>query len=245
MGANRLRNHLAPKIGVIRLLEEFHQHLGVEEVNPHGAEVGHLGVVAAYEAFQHLGVFGLLHEVRDAPFGVPFEYPEAGGLRHRDGLDGHGDVGPFLPVIAGHLGVIHAVEMVSGQDEDVGRAGMGNLAQLLADCVRRALVPLRADVGLFGGQNLHPAGMEGVEAVSAGDVAVQRDRVELGQDGDAVDAGVDAVAQGDVNQAVLAGNRHGGLGALLGERKQAFADPPAENDAQDLVNVRHRKLLLV
>ena len=64
---------------------------------------------------------------------------------------------------------------------------------------------------LFGGPNLHPAGVEGVKIIGAGDMAVQGDRIELGQHGNMMDAGIDAVADGDIDQAVFASDRDGWL----------------------------------
>ena len=70
-------------------------------------------------------------------------------------------------------------------------------------------------------------------------MAVQRDRIELGQHGNIVDAGVDAVADGDIDQAVFAGDRDGRLGPVAGERVQARAAPTAHDDAEDIVECLH------
>src|SRR5512135_1873768 len=115
--------------------------------------------------------------------------------------------------------------MVSSQDEHVGRAGGTDLKQLLAHRVGRPLVPVGSVHGLLGGPNLNPAGMEGVKLVSLGNMAVEGDRIELGEHGDAVNAGVDAVGNGDIDQAVLTGHGHSWLGALLGKRIEAAAAP--------------------
>lgn len=50
---------------------------------------------------------------------------------------------------------------------------------------------------------------------------MQGDRIELGEHVDAGDAGVDAIAYGDVNQPVFARDGDGGLGAVAGERVEA------------------------
>ena len=55
---------------------------------------------------------------------------------------------------------------------------------------------------------------EDVEAVGLRDVAVQALAVELGEDEDPVDAGVQAVADRDVDQPELAADRHRRLGPV-------------------------------
>lgn len=65
------------------------------------------------------------------------------------------------------------------------------------------------------------------------EVPVQRRRVELRERVDLGDVAVDTVADGDVDQAVVGAQRHGGLGAVLGQRVQPRARAAAEDDAQN------------
>ena len=68
-----------------------------------------------------------------------------------------------------------------------------------------------------------------------GDMAVQRGRIELGQHGNVVDARIDAVADGNIDQPVLAGNGNGRLGAHPGERVKALSNTAAQDDRQHIV----------
>ena len=61
---------------------------------------------------------------------------------------------------------------------------------------------------------------------------VQRVGAILCQHGDIGDAGVDAVAQGKINDAVLARERDRGLGTLLRKETQPLALAPGQNDGQ-------------
>src|SRR5262249_37438311 len=61
------------------------------------------------------------------------------------------------------------------------------------------------------------------------DVSVQRGRTVLGQDPDVEDAGVHTVGEREVDDAVLARERHRRLGAALGQQAQ----PRAETAGQD------------
>ncbi len=64
-------------------------------------------------------------------------------------------------------------------------------------------------------------------------MAVERRRVELREGVDLGDVGVDAVGYGDVDQAVVGAQGHGGLGAVLGQGVEARAGAAAQDDAQD------------
>ena len=76
---------------------------------------------------------------------------------------------------------------------------------------------------LLGGQNLDEAAAKRVEPVRLADVPVQADGVELRQHIDPVQAAVDAVRHRDIDQAVLARQRHGRLGPVQSQRQQARA----------------------
>jgi hypothetical protein len=81
--------------------------------------------------------------------------------------------------------------------------------------------------------------MEGIEIVGLGDMAVQGYRVELGQNCHAVHTGIDAVADGDVNQPVLAPEGDGWFRANFGQRIQSAPPSPSHNDAQDIIGGWH------
>jgi hypothetical protein len=79
---------------------------------------------------------------------------------------------------------------------------------------------------------MHEAAGENIELVGAVDVTMQGGREELGEDEDAGDAGVDAVADGDINKTVFAGEGHSRLGPQFGQRIQAGSPPAAEHNGQ-------------
>ena len=87
--------------------------------------------------------------------------------------------------------------------------------EVLAHGVGRTLVPVAVVHRLLGREDVHEAAREHVEPVGLRDVPVQALAVELGEDVDAVDAGVQAVADRHVDQAEAAAHRHRGLGAGL------------------------------
>jgi hypothetical protein len=96
-------------------------------------------------------------------------------------------------------------------------------------------VPVRVVRRLFRGEDLDEPLAEQVHAVRLRDVAVEGRRVELRQDENAPDVGVQAVADRDVDEAILSPNRHSGLRTVLGEREQARALTAAEDERKYVV----------
>src|SRR5215472_15553924 len=73
---------------------------------------------------------------------------------------------------------------------------------------------------------------------------VQGSRVKLGQEENPHDAGVDAVRDRDIDEAVFAAKRHGGLSAVFGQRKQACALTAAEDYGEHVVRPKWQEWLL-
>src|SRR5262245_25665570 len=106
------------------------------------------------------------------------------------------------------------------------------MPQVLANGVGGALIPMALLVGfvhrLLSGQELDEAAAKMVEAVGAADMPVETHRFKLRKYVDLVDLAVDAVRDGDVDESILAGERHGWLRAVRGERQQARPTPTAQ-----------------
>ncbi len=174
-------------------------------------------MVAAHKLLLDRRVFGLLDKIGDATICFAFQNPQPGCFALRHGLDRHRYIGVILPVEVRHFGIIHAIQMVAGEDQHILRPGCLDLEQLLAHRVCRALVPVRALRGLLRRPDLDPAGMEHVKVIRLGNMPVERDGVELGQNGNPVDPRVDAVADRNIDETILAGDGHGRLRAHFGE----------------------------
>ena len=109
---------------------------------------------------------------------------------------------------------------------------------VLVDGVGGALVPGLGDA-LHGGEDLDElaelVGDDGPPAFA--DVAVERERLVLGEDVDVAEVGVDAVGEGDVDDAVLAGEGNGRLGAIAGEGEEAFAGTTGKQNAKRISHI--------
>jgi len=101
---------------------------------------------------------------------------------------------------------------------------------LLADGISRPLVPVSRTQSLLRCPDLHPADMEGIKTVGIGDVAVQRNGIELGEHCHVKDAGINAIADRDVDQTIFARQRNCRLGARFCQREQARSLPAPQND---------------
>src|SRR4030095_2992812 len=110
--------------------------------------------------------------------------------------------------------------MVASQDEVIVGFMLREVAHRLSYGVGRSLIPVGVVRCLFGCKDFNEPARENVEAIGATDVAVDENRVKLRQNEDATDLCMQTAANGHVNQAVLATDRHGGLRACGREWKQ-------------------------
>src|SRR5262249_10153006 len=102
------------------------------------------------------------------------------------------------------------------------------------DRVGRAPIPRLAGRSHLGGDRDDEVALEeAAELPAVGEMLEQRLALELGQDVDRVDAGVDEVAQDEVDDAVLASERDRGLCPLLGEREEPGSLAAGEYDSED------------
>ena len=214
----------------------LHEHLGVEDVDAHGGE----GEIR--RAGNRARRRGLLLEAGDALLLVDGDDAEARAVADRHFDRGEGDRGVPLLVEAEHAGVVHLVDVIAGQDDDVPRALARDRVQVLVDGVRRALVPVLADA-LLRRQDLDElAELLRDDVPAHADVAVERQRLVLRRDEDAAQPGVDAVAQGEVDDPVRPAEVDRRLGAILRQRIQALAGAAGEHDHERVVEKRgHRR----
>ena len=180
--------------------EVLPQLLPVEDVDAHGGQVA-------------LGLFGLLLELVDHVVFVHVHDAEPGRLLHGDLHDRDGAGGVHGLVVLQHLLIVHLIDVVAGQDEDVVGVVQGDKADVLIDGVGGTLVP-GALVPLLhiGGQDVDAAvGPVQIPGLAGADIAVQLQRAVLGQHTHGINAGVDTVTQGEVDDAVLAPEGDGGF----------------------------------
>jgi len=135
-----------------------------------------------------------------------------------------GDFGAALLVGADHVGEVHAVQVIAGKDQVVVGLEPCEVPQPAAHRIGRALEPVRVVGCLLGREDLDESLREEVEPVGLRDVPVEGSRVELRQHEDAAQFDVEAVADGHIDQPVLAADGHGRLRALVVRERAANPD---------------------
>ena len=171
-----------------------------EDVHAHAGEV-------------RLGLARLLLEFDDPVVIVEGENAHPGRVRERHTPDGDSHVGTVAAVRGHERLVIHLVNVVARKHENGVARRLLDDVEVLQNGVRGASVPLR-DAAAGDVRLEHPnAAVVAVEIPGPAhpDVVVERARVVLGQDDDVVDVRVDAVGEAEVDDAVLAPERHGRL----------------------------------
>ena len=214
-----------------------------DEVDAHGGQVSPVrvieaetrqGLAAGGHLVQDAVILGLLLEPHHPVFLVQLHEAEPGGGGPVHRIHRHGQVGLALAVKPHHAPEIHAVELVSGEDEKVPDVGQIKGVQVLANRVGRAQIPVLAGIALLGGQDFHEGGGKDVRRVGSRHVPVQRSGIELGQDENPAHPAVEAVGDGNVHQPVLGADGHRRLGAIPGEWIEAGATPSPQNDSQNI-----------
>ena len=171
-----------------------------------------------------------------APIFIDADDPKFAGLYYRylDAADSH--IGLFVYMEGKHRTIVHFIYMITGQYQYIRRVMTTQNVEILIDCIRRALEPLRAVPGLLGSEDADEAGAEVVEVVGERNVLVEALGVVLGEDEDPAQVRVEAVADGDVDEAVLARDGHGRLRALVGEGKEPGSPTASQDDGEGVIH---------
>ena len=224
--------------------ECLEQDLAREHVDPHRGDErflrgGAAGRRPARRAAAHLRqprLVRLLFEGGDLAVDVEHEDAHLGRVGDGHRLRGDGDVGAVLDVRFDHVAEVHAIEMVAREDQVVVGVVAGEVTRRLPHRVGRALKPVGALRCLLGGEHFDEAVRKDVQAIGLRDVPVERRRVELRQHEHPLQAGVQAVADRNVDEAILAADRYGRLGAHVGQRIEPCAAPPSQNQRKHVVH---------
>ena len=128
-----------------------------------------------------------------------------------------------------HVGQIHTVQLVAGNDEVMTWSLSSEVDQVLAYCVSGALIPTGVGQALFGCEYFGKAIGKGVEDIRFGDMHMQGGRIELGQDVYLFEAGIDAIGYGNIHYPVFATEGYRRLGPVFCQRIQSCPLASAQN----------------
>ena len=188
-------------------------------------------------------VFHFFVEPDDAPFEVGFDDAEVACFVARHGNGRNGGSSTTRDVRVDHLANIHFVDVVAAEDAHDFRALVSDDVLALENGVGRAFEPRKA-CALLGRNGLDELIENGRQSPDAGDVLFERRAFVLREDFDARKTRVDEIRQHDVDDAIAASKRHGGLRAVEGERIKALALATGENHYEHLVRIETGPLSL-
>jgi hypothetical protein len=137
-------------------------------------------------------------------------------------------------VVLDDLPEIHPVKLIARENQHELMGKIPEMLKVAPHRVRRALIPVRALLGLLGGEDVHEAAAEGIEVESVLDVPVQRSRVELRQQENPVDVAVDAIADRNIDEAILSRQGHRRFAAFHRKGMQTRTASAAHDDCQDI-----------
>ena len=158
---------------------------------------------------------------------------EARGVLVRLGGD-HGELGAGAGVLGQHGAQVQLVQVVRGEHDDGLGAELLQQRQLLGDRVAVAAGEALLGAALRGRQEPQAvAGAVEIPRPAAGQVLVEREGAVLLHDPHVPQARVGQVGQDDVDQPVLARQRHHRLGAGRGERHEAAAGAAGQHERDD------------
>ncbi len=163
------------------------------------------------------GVGVLLVEGENAVVRAGFDDAEFVRVFSGHGNGGDGAGGARMLVRVDHVRDVHPIDVIGAEDRDDVGLGLLDEVDVLVDGVGRSLIP-----GFAGGAHLGGHGNDELvfqnAAVLPAFVQVLEEALaaELSEYVDGIDAGVDEVAEDEIDDAVFAAERDGGLGALLG-----------------------------
>src|ERR1700756_2483786 len=125
---------------------------------------------------------GLFLEADDAPILIHFDHPELlGGLLHGNLDNSDGYIGSGVHMLIEHLGVIHLVDVIAGENENEFRSFAADGINVLIYGVSGALVPLLRDAHLRR-KNFDVIAEAGKRRPAGTNVAVQAERLVLSED---------------------------------------------------------------
>ena len=152
---------------------------------------------------------------------IGMEKTEAGSILPRNLTHGNGQIGTLLDVSAKHGIVVHLIDVIAGENQDIIRIPLLDESDVLIDGVGGTLVPFAGFSCLIGGQNENTAiGQIQIPGRARSNVGIQFKRSVLSQNTNHVNTGVGAVGKRKVNDPELSTERNCRLGDLLGQNAE-------------------------
>jgi hypothetical protein len=237
LGKDARKNVFAEIVGGFGIFgiseKDGNKKLGIKNVDAHG------GVAMRGLVRRTLGFGGLFLKTDDAPVLVDLDHTELlGGFLDGKFERGDSDVSARVGVLLEHLGVIHFVDVVTGEDEDEFGTLATDGVNVLVNSVGGALVPLLGNAHL-GGKNFDEFTEAHERRPTGTDVARKAQGFVLGESEDTTKTGVDAIGESNVDDAIESAKRNSGFGAIASEGPETFALTSSEKDSNGIAHIGH------
>ena len=210
--------------------DRVHQDIGIEDVVAHRSEHLTGGVIEPDR------ILRLLEKSLDACGVVCHGLDHPKLIRDRDGFTdrGHGDASPGGDVRGDHLTEVHAVHVVCTDHYDDVGLFVTQKIEALEDRIRGTREPPFTK-SLLSRNRSHVGVRKPRKPPGLRHVSVETVRLVLRQHHDLAEPGIDQVREGEVDETVVAAERHSGFRPICGKGHQAFAFPASEHDTEDLL----------
>ena len=163
------------------------QQLRVEDIYAHG------GICFVRAVRGALGLRRLLLKAEHAPLSVGLDDAKTMGGFRGVGFDGgHGDVGAGIDVLLEHLAVVHLVDVIAGENDDVGGTLAADGINILVDGVGGAEIPAGGDAHLRR-QNFDEVAESHQRRPAQANMTIQAQRLVLREDEDAAQIAIDTI----------------------------------------------------
>ena len=179
-------------------------------------------------------------EADDAAVGIDLDDAELarrGMYADRQGADGQ--IGAAFDVALDQFGVVHLVDVVAGENDDVFRPFLLDGVDVLIDGVGGALVPVLVDA-LLRGHDLDELAQFAAEIALPAevDVPIEAHRLVLGEDEVLSHAAIEAIREGEVDDPVSPPEWYSRFGSIAGKGVKPQPLSSRKNDGQNILHFR-------
>ena len=204
---------------VARIAGQFGEKIvGIKDIDTHAGECP-IRVVRQTGRIQ-----GLFHEGRDEVVGIHRHHAERPGVEPRYFDAGHRTGFAMRHVFGERHRIIHFVDVIARQDDQIFRPITGNDVLILVYGIRRPLVPVGFVQSLLCGHHINEfIEFATQEPPAALDVAHQTVTFVLGEYTNAANARIEAIGEREIDNAKLATEIHCRLGPSIRQIEQTTA----------------------
>ena len=193
------------KLNMITVHQHINQHIFTEDVNAHRGQ-------------RFTCPAGFFAKIDQTIVGGDGNDAVAMGVVQINATHSDCQIGVVLDVLAQHGPVIHQINMIAGQHEHVFFTLLLHKIKITAHRIRRTQLPVAIGPAPVGLKQPHTtAGPIQIPRLTDADVIIQAARAILGKHSNIINFAIDAIAQGEVDQAEFAAKGRRRLGARFGQ----------------------------